>query len=161
MKKKTKALAVQESTLPALDPKKIEQFKLMVRQNMPEFVAELENKEDLANSTYAMAQEMLLAVMDTLRRYHGFQEQDLKNFHQELEDILKGMKEFETHGLSLLSQHSIGIVGEKVEQSGISGLLSEIAQTRLSKEKMARAGLEYPISLQATPFLRKLKEKNK
>lgn len=161
MKKKTNQLTVQEpNILPALDPQKVEQFKLMVRQNMPEFVAELENKEDLANSAYAMAQEMLLAVMDTLRRHHGFEEKDLKNFTQELEDLLRGVKEFETHGLNILTPHSMDIIGEKVQEIGIAGVLSEIAQTRLTKEKMARMGMEYPLAIQATPFIKKLKEKN-
>lgn len=158
--KKNNQLTVQEPTLPTLDPQKIEQFKLMVKQNMPEFVAELENKEDLANSSYAMAQEMLLAVMDTLRRHHGFEEKDLKNFSQELEDLLKGVKEFETHGLNILTPHSMDVVGEKVQEIGIAGVLSEIAQTRLSKEKMARMGMEYPLAIQATPFIKKLREKN-
>lgn len=150
MKKKINQLTV-------IDPIAI--VKTM-EKSMPVWVKDLNNKEDMANAIFATSQEMLLVVMDTLRRYHKFEEKDLKQFTKEIEDVLQGVKEFEAHGLNILTPHSVGVIGDKVQESGIAGLLGEIAETRLVKEKMTRAGLEYPISLQATPFIKKLKEKN-
>jgi hypothetical protein len=150
MKKKQNQLVVT-------DPKFIAKT---MEEKMPEWVQKMHTKEDMANAVYATSTEYLTAIDDTLLRYFNFTEDEIKKFHGYLQDILTGVKEFEDHGLTIMTPNSMGVVGEKIQEIGIGGLLQEIAATRLTKEKMIRAGFEYPISLQATPFLKKLKEKN-
>ena len=151
MKKKTKQLAV-------VDPKSI---VATMEEKMPDWVKKMNSKEDMGNAVYATSTELLVAIDDILIRYFSFTEDEIKKFHNHLKDILQGVKEFEDHGLTIMTPHSMVVLGEKIQQVGIGGLLMEIANTRLLKEKMTKAGLEYPISLQATPFIKKLKEKNK
>lgn len=140
----------------------IEQFKSLVKASMPEFVAEVENKEDLANAMYASTQEMWLAIGDVLIRHHGWKEDELKKFQKHLKEMLTGMAEFERHGLNILSPHSAEIVGDVIQEQGIGGLLANIAETRYRKEKLDRIGMDYPVMIEgAQPFLKKLKQKNK
>jgi hypothetical protein len=148
----------KQTQLAVVDPKSIVQT---MEKAMPEWVKKINTKEDMGNAVYTTSQEFLMAIDDTLLRYFNFTEDDIKRFHRELEDILKGVKEFEEHGLNIMTPHSMDVIGEKIDEIGIGGLLQEIANTRLLKEKMTKAGLEYPISLQATPFIKKLKEKNR
>lgn len=143
--------------LQVIDPKAI---VAEMEKNQPEWLKNMNNKEDMGNSVLQTSQELLIAIDDVLIRYFLFKEEDIIRFHNHLKDILTGVKEFENHGLTIMTPHSMNIVGEKIEEVGIGGLLMEIAQTRLLKEKMGKAGLEYPISLQATPFIKKLKTKN-
>lgn len=126
----------------------IEKFKGLVKQTMPQFIAEVENREDMANAMYATAQEILLVIEDALIRHHGWGEDNLKQLHKEISPVLEGVKEYEKHGLTLLSPGDISIVGELVE-------------TRYIKERTARAGLETPILTGAVPFIKKLKERNR
>lgn len=132
-----------------------------MEEKMPEWVKKLNTKEDMGNAVYATSTELLVAIDDVLLRYFSFTEDEIKKFHNHLKDILQGVKEFEDHGLTIMTPHSMDVVGEKIFEVGIGGLLQEIANTRLLKEKMTRAGFEYPVSLAATPFIKKLKEKNK
>ena len=160
--KKDKQITTKNEISPMImDKEKIEKFKRLVNETMPEFVKELNNKEDLSNAMFATSQEMLVAIDDVLLRYFSFTEDEIKKFHSYLKDILQGVREFEDHGLNLTSPHSMDIVGEKIQEVGISNLLMEIAKIRLKKEKIGRAGLEYPIALQATPFIKKMRDKNK
>lgn len=115
--------------------------------------------EDLANSMMAAGQEFLLVVDDVLLRHFKFTEKDIKKFHDELKPILEGVKEFEKHGLNMLSPGDVEIVGDLVQEKGITGLLADIAGVRLQKEQLGRAGLEYPTMVGAGPFIKKLKEK--
>lgn len=150
MKKEQKAIQI-------VDPKMI---TAAVEKSMPKWVAKIKDKEDMANAMYASSQEMWIAVLDVLVRYHGFKEDEIKRFNEEAKDILTGAKEFEKDGLSMLSPHSMGIIGDKVEEIGIEGLLVEIAEIRNRKEKLTRIGMEVPVLPAATPFLKKLKQKN-
>ena len=147
----------KNNQLQIVDPKLIVQT---MEDKMPEWVKDMNNKEDMGNAVYATSTEFLLAIDDVLIRYFKFTEQQVKEFHKELKDILTGTKEFERHGLNIMTPHSMDVIGEKIQEVGIASLLMEIADTRLLKEKMTRAGFEYPVSLQATPFMKKLKEKN-
>ena len=117
--------------------------------------------EDTANSMFEAAQEMLLVIGDCLVRYHGWDDKQLKELAHQTQDVLTGVKEFEKDGLSMLSIHSVDIVGELVEKKGIAGLLSEIAEKRREKNRLDRTGLEHPILAGAKPFLNLLKKKNK
>lgn len=145
----------------ALSIPEIDKFKDLIRKSMPEFVAEIETKEDMGNAVYAASQEMLLVIEDCLIRYHGWNEQQLKTLHQQLRDVLTGVKEFEKNGLSILTPHSVDIVGEKVQEVGITGLLQEIASVRFHKERLGRIDMDMPVLDGATPFLKKLKERNR
>lgn len=136
-------------------------FKDLVMKSMPSFIAKVENKEDMANSTFAAGQEMLLVLEDILIKYFKFKESDLKNLHDKMRDVLTGVKEFEIHGLSMLSPQDIATVTDLIDQKGIAGLMADISGVRLQKEKLGRAGLEYPTTLGATPFLKELAKRNK
>ena len=159
-KKENKSLATIKS-LQTLSVKDTKAFQELVIKTMPEFVAVLNNKEDMANSMFDAAQEMLLVVDDVLIRYFGFTTEKVKEFHQKIEPILRGAEEFEKHGINLGTHHDIGILGDLVEEKGIANLLGSIAQTRLMKKRYDRAGIEYPILAGANDFMKKLKEKNK
>ncbi len=148
----------KQTEIQLVDPKAI---VATMEEKMPEWVKELHSKEDMGNAIYATGTELLVAIDDILLRYFSFDEESIKEFHVHLKDILQGVKEFEEHGLSIMTPHSMDVLGEKIGEVGIGGLLAEIANTRLLKERMGRAGLEYPVSLAATPFIRKLKQKNK
>lgn len=159
-KKKNQSLTVTNNKPLEIALNDKEKFQQLIKQSMPEFVQKIETKEDLGNAMYASAQEMLLAIIDVLIRYHKFTEEDITKFNKEVKDILSGVKEFEERGLSILTPHSMGIVGEKVQEMGIEGLLTEIAGIRFQKERMVRSGLEQPILTGAEPFLKRLKQKN-
>lgn len=163
MKKKTKEKQSTEISVPtkssALTVEQ-ERIKSAITANMPEFVKGLETKEDLGNAMYAASQEMMLATIDVLVRYHEFSDDEVKKFTQELKDILTGTKEFEKTGLSILSGHSMATVGDKVQETGIEGLMMELATVRHQKERMTRAGIESPLLTEATPFIKQLKKRN-
>lgn len=125
----------------------LKEKKQEVALRSPEFLAEVKTVEDMGNAIYAASQEFLLVIEDALIRHHGFTDADLKRLHEEIVPVLKGVAEYEKHGLSLLSPNDIGIV-------------AEIAETRYLKERAGRAGLHMPIMEGAKPFLKKLKEKN-
>lgn len=149
---------MKKNQLQVVDPKSI---VAEMEAKQPEWVKSMNTKEDMANAVYATSTEFLIAIDDILLRYFNFTEEEIIKFHNYLKDILQGVKEFEDHGLTIMTPHSMGVLSETIEKVGIGGLLQEIAGTRLIKEKMARAGLEYPVSLQATPFIKKLVKKNK
>lgn len=133
--------------------------KLAVEKSMPQWVAKINNKEDMANAMMATGQEFLLVVEDVLIRYFEFDEKKIAKFHEQLKPILMGVKEFEKHGLSVMSVDAVGKVGDMVDEKGIVDLLAEMADIRFKKEKLDRAGMEYPTMIGATPYIRKLKEK--
>ena len=142
---------MEAALLPLQDPEK---YKELVKASMPEFVQEVENKEDAGTAMYEAGQEMMLVVFDCLRRYHDWDDEKLKKLNRELTDVLTGVKEFEDNGLSMLSIHSVGIVGDNVEELGIAGLLKKIAEVRLQKSQMAKSGIEMP-KISEKPFLKK------
>lgn len=122
-------------------------IKQLTPQENQEFIKTLEETENLGNAMYATAQEFMLVIEDALIRYHDFSEDDIKQLHEEIKPVLGGVAEFERAGLSLLSTHDIGIV-------------AEIVQTRLIKERAWRKGQDTPILSAAKPFLKVLKKKN-
>lgn len=138
-----------------------DQIKLAMEQHMPQWIAKIQNKENMANAMYASGQEFLLVIEDALIRHFGFKEKDLKKLHDEIKDVLRGVKEFEHHGLSMLSPKDVETVADKVQQVGIAALMAEISGIRLTKEVMNRSGLEYPILPGAKPFIKELKRRNK
>lgn len=155
---KSKKVSKIEQTLALRDP---EEMKQEIRKMMPKFIAEVENKENMANAMYGASQEMLLVMEDILIKHFKFGNAELKKLHDETRDVLRGVKEFEKQGLSLLSPGDISIVTDKVDEIGIENLLGEIAETHLTKEVMAKSGLDYPTLPGARPFLKELKKQNK
>lgn len=158
MKKKKLELAKLEEAptemIPLTDPEK---YKEMVKQAMPEFVREMDQKEDLGTATFEAASEFWMATVDSLRRYHNWSDEEIHQLHRELTDVLTGVKEFEDAGLSMLSLNSIKVVGDNVEGLGIKGLLSKIADLRYQKSRMIRAGMDTAKELDEKDFTKKLK----
>ena len=56
---------IQDSLMPLNDP---EQYKELVRASIPEFVKEIETKEDVGTAMFKSAQEMNLVFIDVLKR---------------------------------------------------------------------------------------------
>ena len=127
--------------MPMNDP---EQYKAMVRENMPDFVKEMETKEDMGTSIWQANQEFILVMADCLRRYHGWSDLEIKQLHHELTDVLTGVKEYEDAGLAMLSAVDIKRVGDQVEVMGPENLIKRIAEIRYKKAEMVREGIEYP-----------------
>lgn len=147
-------LKIAESILmPINNP---EQYKEMVKSNMPDFVREMNDKEDMATSIWQANQELILVLADCLRRYHRWSQLEIRQLHKELYEVLTGVKEFEDAGLSFLSPHDVATLGDKVEEVGISGLMKQIATARYNKAKIIRAGLEVPILPQANAIMKQL-----
>lgn len=115
-------------------------FDKALAAKLPAWIPE---KEDVATSMFEAGQEMLLVVDDVLVRYFQFTEEQIKEFHKRLEPILKGVEEFEKYGFNLLSPDSVKSIGNLV-------------QTRLIKNRMTRAGIEYPFLPGAEDFLKQL-----
>ena len=133
-------------------------FKNSIMERMPEFVQKVETKEDLGNAMYETGQEFLLVIDDVLERYYNFTPEKIKAFHADIQDILKGVKEFEKAGLNILSVDSTRTVGEMHENGELFDALKELAQIRNTKNRMARTGLEYPFLPEAKAFIKKLKK---
>lgn len=135
-KKETKSLV-------PLAKDEIKAFQESVKAGMPEFVRDIETKEDVANSMFETAQEMLLVIDDVLMRYFDFNEGKIGEFHKKLEPILKGVEEYERYGFNIMSPNSIAAIGDLV-------------QTRLIKNRMTRNGLDYPILPAGNDLLKKM-----
>lgn len=155
MNKEQLLQVVRAHLLPIADPEK---YKETIRGLMPEFVKEMDTKEDIAASVFDASQEFLLVVIDCLKRYHSWSDLEIKKLHKELVDVLTGVKEFEKSGLSILSPHSVGVVGDKVQDLGINKLLAEIAETRFVQAKMYKAGLQVPNQLEGSKLDRALQK---
>lgn len=157
LSKKELLKVVKDAILPISNPEK---YKQIVKAAMPDLVKEMDTKEDMASSIMESSQEMMMVIFDCLRRYHGWNDKDLKQLNKEITDVLTGVKEFEDAGLSMLSPHSVKIVGDNVQELGISGLLGKIAEVRYQKTRMIKAGIEVPKLVDEKPFVKQLKEKN-
>lgn len=156
LSKKELLKVMEESLLPFNSPEK---YKERVRSLMPAFAKEVETIEDRGTAVFEAGEEYHMVVLDCLRRYHHFTEPQIKQLHREITDVLRGVKAFETEGLSMLSPHSVEIVGDNIEDLGIGGLLDKIAQVRIHKTNMGKAGLEWD-KLPEKPFVKRL-SKNK
>lgn len=146
---------IESSALPEVSPEK---YKEKIRSLMPEFVREMDNKEDLATSIYHSNQEMLLVLFDCLRRYHGWDDAQMKQLKRELNDVLTGLKEYEDQGLNFLSVHDVTILGDKIQAEGIPGLMAGIAQAKLQKIKLTKLGMEVPIQAGAEAMSKRLQK---
>lgn len=149
---------VQTTLLPLTSPDK---YKELVRSQMPEFVKELDKLEDTTTSVWQTTQEFMLILMDCLRRYHGWNEAQMKQLQRELTDVLTGAKEFEDQGLTFLSIHDTQMLGEKVEDLGIAGLMKQIAEIKHKKNMMAKIGMEPPVQVGASQMAKELSKLKK
>jgi len=153
MSKEDLIKVVQQALLPINDPEK---YKEMVRSALPEFAKEVESTEIRGTAIFEASQQMLLVIFDCLRRYHNLSYEDLKRLNKEMTDVLRGVAEFEDAGLSMLSQHSMTIVGDNVQDLGIEALLTKIAKIREQKARMTASGIEYD-KIPEKPFLKRPK----
>ena len=148
---------INQSIMPITEPEK---YKEMVKKALPEFVKEMDTKESLGTSVMEANQEMMLVIADCLRRYHNFKDSDITSLHNEITDVLLGVKEYEDSGLSMLTPHTIRQVGDQVEMIGPEHLVAEIAKIRSKKNMMLISGQDYQaITLGEIP-LKKLQAKN-
>lgn len=149
---------VKEFMLPLTEPAK---YKEIVKSSMPELVQQLDNKEDLTTAMAETGQEMMLAVAETLRKYHNFSDSELTLFLKNLRDNLHIVQEIEAGGLSMLSDHSMRHIVDMVDEVGINNLLQKIAEIRYQKEHTWRNGLEHPNYLEGSKLERKLQKPRK
>ena len=144
---------IQDSLMPLNDP---EQYKELVRASIPEFVKEIETKEDVGTAMFKSAQEMNLVFVDVLKRYYGFRSEQITALLAHVQDLLQGVEELEEGNLNILSAHSMNRVGDIVEDIGIDGLMAKLAETRFRKERANRTGEDLPIASKVKPFIKQL-----
>lgn len=145
---------LEDSLLPFNNPEKYQQ---LVRERMPEFAREIDSIEDKGTGILEASQQMMMVVFDCLRRYHGWNIEEIKRLEQETVDVLTGVAEFEDAGLSMQSLHSVSIVGDNVQELGIGGLVEKISHLRHQKARMNRTGLDIHKAIDEKPFTKKLK----
>lgn len=146
---------VEATALAEVSPEK---YKEKIKSLMPEFVREMDNKEDMGTAIFHANQEMLLVLFDCLRRYHGWDDVQMKQLKRELNDVLTGLKEYEEGGLSFLSVHDVTILGDKIQAEGIPGLMAGIAEAKLKKIKLTKLGMEVPIQAGAEAMSKRLQK---
>lgn len=146
---------VENFVLPLTDPEK---YKEMVKSKMPELVQQMDNKEDVGTAMFESAQEMMLAVSETLRKYHGFDDDAIRAFMRNLKSNLTVVEKIEDGGLSMLSDHSMRQVVDMVEEFGVGKILQRIAQTRYKKGQAWRLGEEVQNQLEGSKVEKQLQK---
>lgn len=138
-----------------------DKYKELVRASNPKWVAGWEKIEDTSKSVYESTQEFQLILADCLRRYHGWNEAQILQLHRELTDVLTGAKEFEDQGLTFLSVHDSQMLGEKVEELGIAGLMKQIYEIKHKKNSMSKMGMEPPVQVGASKMAKEMSKLKK
>lgn len=155
MSKKELVKAVKEFMLPMSDPTK---YKEMVKSNMPELVKQLDDKETMGTAMQQSSQEIMLAIVETLKKYHNFTDEKIAVFLKDLKGNITVVKELEEGGLSMLSDHSMKHIVEMVAESGVDEVMRKIAEVRYKKESMWKSGLEHPNVLEGSNIERRLQK---
>lgn len=78
-------------------------------------ILEMFGPEKVAELHTAMMQsghEMMLAIEDILTRQFHFDEGDFKLFHQQLNEMLTGLREYEIQGYNMISPNAVKSVGD-------------------------------------------------
>lgn len=158
MSKKDLVKLVKDNILPLTDPEK---YKEMVRSSQPEFVREMNSSEDLGTSAMQAAQEMMLAIVETLKINHHFSDEMTKKFLKNLQGNMKVVEKVEENGLSMLSDNSMKHIIEMTTNLGVAEMVGEIAKIRYQKEQTWRTGLEYPNHLEGSKIERQLQKPRK
>ena len=147
LSKKELVKMAEDFMLPLSDPKK---YQELVRSAMPEFVKEVEGKEFLGTGILESGQEFTLAVVETLKKFNNFTDEDIKKFLKDLQGNMRVVSEIEAGGLSILSDHSMSQLVTMVKEVGVEKMLQKIAEIRAQKQRMWSSGLEHPRVLEGS-----------
>ncbi len=158
MSKKQLVNAMEQFVMPMANPEK---YKELVKASVPALVKEMDTKEDLGTAMKQASQEMMLAVVETLRKYNNFTDGQISQFLLDLRGNLNVVEKVEEAGLSMLSDHSMRHIVDMVHETGVDKMLAKIAETRFKKEQTWRTGLEYPNYLEGSRMERKLQKPRK
>lgn len=150
--------AVENFVLPLADPAK---YREMIKGAMPDFVKEMDKKEDAGTVVAQSGQEMLLAFYEALERYFGFTYEMIKDLNKKMANDLKVTERLEDGGLSILSMHSMKHIGDLIQEEGVDKVLAAIAETRFKKEQTWRTGLEHPNYLEGSKIAKRLTKQRK
>lgn len=155
MSKKELLKIVEDFVMPMSQPEK---YKEMVKASIPDLVKDMDNKEVMGQAMAQSGQEMMLAVVETLRKYNAFTEEDIKKFLKDLTRNLTVVEKIEEGGLSMLSDHSMRHIVDMVHELGVPEMLKRIAETRYNKETTWKTGLEHANYLEGSKIERKLQK---
>lgn len=155
MSKKELLKIVEDFVMPMSDPAK---YRELVKASVPELVKEMDDKEIMGTAMAQSSQEMLLAIVETLRKYSGFTEVQIKKFLQDLQGNLTVVEKIEEGGLSMLSDHSMRHIVDMVEKLGVPEMVKRISQIRYEKEKSWRVGVDTPNYLEGSKLERKMQK---
>lgn len=148
----------EDFMMPFSEPKK---YQALVRDAMPEFVKEIDDKEFIGTGILESGQEMILAIVETLKKFNNFTDEDIKKFLRDLQGNMHVVKEIEEGGLSILSDHSMSQVVQMVKETGVEKMLQKIAEVRAQKQKMWGKGIEHPRVLEGSNIEKRIQKSGK
>lgn len=155
MSKKELVKLVEDFIMPLSQPEK---YKEMVRASVPDLVKDMDTKEVMGTAMAQSSQEMLLAIVETLKKYSNFTEEDIKKFLKDLSGNLTVVEKIEEGGLSMLSDHSMRHIVAMVHELGLPEMLKRITETRYNKERTWKSGLEHANYLEGSELERNLQK---
>lgn len=145
----------EDFMLPFTHPDK---YQELVRGAMPEFSKEVTNAETKGTSILQTGQEMMLAIVETLKLYNNFTDLEISQFLKDLRGNMHVVEKVEEAGLSMLSDHSMKQVVQMVKETGVEKILDKIAKIRYEKERMWASGIEHPNVLEGSGFERRIQK---
>jgi len=107
---------------------------------------EIAKIEDVGTAMMQTGQEMMLVVEEILIRHHGFTEEKLVQFENQLKEVLSTLGEYERKGFSILNPKDMSTIGE-------------IAEARQARIEAGRAGIQLPSPQETEKFTAKPKKK--
>lgn len=126
-----------------------------IKSLIPQFAKDIETKtkgiEDIGTAQYESAQQFYLAVEQVLTRHFNFSEDDLRKLETELYHIMTVTKYVEDRKLSVMTHHTMQMVGEiamhraldKLKKEGVDKLLPSGTVTKTGKISKAKKRLKH------------------
>lgn len=145
----------EDFMLPFSHPDK---YKELVKSRMPDLVKDLDNREIAGTAMAQSAQEMMLAIVETLKLYNGFTDGQIDQFLKDLKGNITVVEKIEEGGLSMLSDHSMKQIVQMVKETGVEAILQKIADVRYRKESMWKSGLEHPNILEGSKIEKRIQK---
>lgn len=155
LSKKELIKIAEDFMMPFSQPDK---YQELVRSAMPKFVQEVEGKEFIGTGILESGQEYTLAIVETLKKFNNFTDQQIKKFLKDLQGNMHVVKEVEEGGLSILSDHSMSQLVQMVKEVGVEKMLQKIAEIRVGKQKMWASGIEHPRVLEGSNLERQIQK---
>lgn len=155
LSKKELITTIKEILLPLTNP---DEYKKIVQNSLPDLVKDLDNREIAGTAMQQASEEMLLAIVETLKKFNNFNDEDIKQFLKDLQGNLTVVEKIEEGGLSMLSDHSMSQVIQMVKELGADKVLMDIAEIRYQKEKTWKTGLEYSNRLEGSKIERQIQK---